>query len=82
MALFHTDFVRNCFYGYHRRPKPVYPVFLETASLFASKMSDTEGEDERRRPKGVFSTLVANGDWFYQKGEYKKAIENYTKVGS
>lgn len=45
-------------------------------------MSDTEGDDERRKPKGVFSTLVANGDWFYQKGEYKKAIENYTKVGS
>lgn len=45
-------------------------------------MSDTEGDDERRKPKGVFSTLVANGAWLYQKGEYKKAIESYTTVGS
>ncbi|XP_056870236.1 outer dynein arm-docking complex subunit 4 [Takifugu flavidus] len=41
-------------------------------------MSDAEGDDERRKPKGVFSTLVANGAWLYQKGEYKKAIESYT----
>lgn len=45
-------------------------------------MSDTEGDGERRKPKGVFSTLVANGDWLYQKGEYKKALANYTTVGS
>lgn len=45
-------------------------------------MSDTGGDDERRKPKGVFSTLVANGDWLYQKREYKKAIANYTTVGS
>lgn len=45
-------------------------------------MSDTEGDGECRKPKGVFSTLVANGDWLYQKGEYKKALVNYTTVGS
>lgn len=45
-------------------------------------MSDTEGDDERRKSKGFFSTLVAKGDWLLQKGEYKKAIVNYTTVGS
>uniref|UniRef100_A0A8C9Y6K1 Outer dynein arm-docking complex subunit 4 n=1 Tax=Sander lucioperca TaxID=283035 RepID=A0A8C9Y6K1_SANLU len=31
-----------------------------------------------RLPKGVFSTLMADGDWLYTKGEYKKAIDSYT----
>ncbi|XP_036943774.1 tetratricopeptide repeat protein 25 [Acanthopagrus latus] len=41
-------------------------------------MSDFNGEDEGQKQKGVFSTLVANGDWLCLKGEYKKAIESYT----
>ncbi|XP_073351449.1 outer dynein arm-docking complex subunit 4 [Pagrus major] len=41
-------------------------------------MSDLSGENEGQKPKGVFSTLMANGDWLYLKGEYKKAIESYT----
>lgn len=45
-------------------------------------MSDTDGDHERQKAKGVFSTLVANGDWLYLKGEYKKAIESYTTVSS
>ena len=45
------------------------------------KMSDFNGEDEGQKQKGVFSTLVANGDWLCLKGEYKKAIESYTMVG-
>uniref|UniRef100_A0A3Q3XKD6 Outer dynein arm-docking complex subunit 4 n=1 Tax=Mola mola TaxID=94237 RepID=A0A3Q3XKD6_MOLML len=41
-------------------------------------MSETDGDHERQNPKGVFSTLVANGDWLYLKGEFKKAIDSYT----
>ncbi|XP_070779870.1 outer dynein arm-docking complex subunit 4 [Enoplosus armatus] len=41
-------------------------------------MSDTDGDHEGQKPKGVFSTLMADGDWLYLKGEYKKAIESYT----
>ncbi|XP_070837729.1 outer dynein arm-docking complex subunit 4 isoform X2 [Chaetodon trifascialis] len=41
-------------------------------------MSDTDRDNGGQKPKGVFSTLVANGDWLYLKGEYKKAIESYT----
>lgn len=44
-------------------------------------MSDTENYG-RQEPKGVFTTLIANGDWLYLKGEYKKAIESYTAVSS
>lgn len=45
-------------------------------------MSDTDGDYERQKAKGVFSTLVANGDWLFHKGEYKKAVESYTTVNS
>ncbi|XP_044038496.1 outer dynein arm-docking complex subunit 4 [Siniperca chuatsi] len=41
-------------------------------------MSDTDGDHEGQKPKGVFSTSMADGDWLYLKGEYKKAIESYT----
>ncbi|TDH03170.1 hypothetical protein EPR50_G00160220 [Perca flavescens] len=41
-------------------------------------MSDTDGIHDGQRPKGVFSTLMADGDWLYTKGEYKKAIDSYT----
>ncbi|XP_059204393.1 outer dynein arm-docking complex subunit 4 [Centropristis striata] len=41
-------------------------------------MSDTDVDHDRQKPKGVFSTLMADGDWLYIKGEYKKAIESYT----
>ncbi|XP_068606424.1 outer dynein arm-docking complex subunit 4 [Brachionichthys hirsutus] len=43
-------------------------------------MSDADGDHDRKSSKVVFSTLVANGDWLYMKGEYKKAIENYASA--
>lgn len=43
-------------------------------------MSDTDVDHEGQKPKGVFSTLMADGDWLYIKGEYKKAIDSYTAV--
>ncbi|XP_042248829.1 outer dynein arm-docking complex subunit 4 [Thunnus albacares] len=43
-------------------------------------MSDTVGEHDGQKPKGVFSTLMADGDWLFIKGEYKKAIESFTKA--
>lgn len=45
-------------------------------------MSDTEEEHERQEPQVVFTTLIANGDWLYLKGEYEKAIDSYTTVSS
>ncbi|XP_051243344.1 outer dynein arm-docking complex subunit 4 [Dicentrarchus labrax] len=41
-------------------------------------MSDMDGDQDGQKPKGVFSTLMADGDWLYLKGEYKKAIDSYT----
>ncbi|XP_063759788.1 outer dynein arm-docking complex subunit 4 isoform X2 [Eleginops maclovinus] len=41
-------------------------------------MSDTDVDQDGQKPKGVFSTLMADGDWLYIKGEYKKAIQSYT----
>ncbi|XP_008328173.1 outer dynein arm-docking complex subunit 4 isoform X2 [Cynoglossus semilaevis] len=41
-------------------------------------MSETDGDRNGVKSKGVFSTLVADGSWLYLKGEYKKAIESYT----
>ncbi|KAM9843949.1 outer dynein arm-docking complex subunit 4 [Aulostomus maculatus] len=41
-------------------------------------MSETVTDHEGQKPKGVFSTLVADGDWLFQKGEYKKSIDSYT----
>lgn len=43
-------------------------------------MSDTGGDYEGQKPKGIFSTLMADGDWLFIKGEYKKAVESFTKV--
>lgn len=44
-------------------------------------MSDMDLDGDQK-PTGVFSTLIANGDWLCLKGEYKKAIESYTTVSS
>uniref|UniRef100_A0A8D3A4E8 Outer dynein arm-docking complex subunit 4 n=1 Tax=Scophthalmus maximus TaxID=52904 RepID=A0A8D3A4E8_SCOMX len=41
-------------------------------------MSNSTGDREGQKPKGVFSTLVADGNWMYIKGEYKKAIESFS----
>ncbi|XP_040919079.1 outer dynein arm-docking complex subunit 4 [Toxotes jaculatrix] len=41
-------------------------------------MSDTVGDHDGEKPKGVFSTLMADGDWLYLKGQYKKAIDSFT----
>ncbi|KAK2833164.1 hypothetical protein Q5P01_017053 [Channa striata] len=41
-------------------------------------MSDKGGDQDDQRPKGVFSTLMADGDWLYHKGEFKKAIDSFT----
>jgi len=43
-------------------------------------MSDTEEDHDGQKTKAVFSTLVADGDWLYMKGEYKKALSSYTAV--
>ncbi|XP_029365136.1 outer dynein arm-docking complex subunit 4 [Echeneis naucrates] len=43
-------------------------------------MSDQDGYDEGQKPKSTFSTLMADGDWLYLKGEYKKAIDSFTKA--
>lgn len=45
-------------------------------------MSETDGDPNGVKSKGVFSTLVADGSWLYLKGEYKKAIESYTTVST
>ncbi|XP_026233420.1 tetratricopeptide repeat protein 25 [Anabas testudineus] len=41
-------------------------------------MSDTDGDNDAQKPKGIFSTLMADGYWLYLKGEYKKAIDSFT----
>ncbi|KAL7378138.1 hypothetical protein ABVT39_009166 [Epinephelus coioides] len=41
-------------------------------------MSDSDENHEGQKPKGVFSTLMADGYWLYIKGEYKKAVSSYT----
>lgn len=43
-------------------------------------MSDTEEKPKDQQPKGVFSNLMAEGDWLYSKAEYKKAISSYASV--
>ncbi len=53
-----------------------------TLTSVCLKMSDTEEGLDGEKPKGVFSTLIANGDWLYLKGEYQKAIESYNAVSS
>ncbi|XP_056257513.1 outer dynein arm-docking complex subunit 4 [Seriola aureovittata] len=41
-------------------------------------MSGKDGGDDGQKPQSVFSTLMADGDWLYIKGEYKKAIDRFT----
>lgn len=43
-------------------------------------MSEPGGDLDGQMPKGFFSTLMADGEWLFMKGEYKKAIESFTKV--
>lgn len=43
-------------------------------------MSDTDGDHDAQKPKGVYSTLIADGYWLYLKGEYKKAIDSFSTV--
>uniref|UniRef100_A0A3B4A5F7 Outer dynein arm-docking complex subunit 4 n=1 Tax=Periophthalmus magnuspinnatus TaxID=409849 RepID=A0A3B4A5F7_9GOBI len=43
-------------------------------------MSDTDLGNEADTTKSVLYTLVSDGDWMFQKGEYKKAIESYMKI--
>ncbi|XP_077351153.1 outer dynein arm-docking complex subunit 4 [Festucalex cinctus] len=40
-------------------------------------MSETESECKSPKAKGVFSTLMADGDWLLLKGECEKAVESY-----
>ena len=42
-------------------------------------MYDEEGEDG---PKSSFVTYLAEGDKLYNAGEYQKALESYSTVGS
>ncbi|XP_071323804.1 outer dynein arm-docking complex subunit 4 [Trachinotus anak] len=41
-------------------------------------MSEKDGDDDGQKPKNVFSTLMADGEWLFIKGEYKKAIDSFT----
>ncbi|XP_028311396.1 outer dynein arm-docking complex subunit 4 isoform X2 [Gouania willdenowi] len=41
-------------------------------------MSNADEEHDGEKPKGVFTTLLADGEWLFQKGEYKKAIDSFT----
>ncbi|XP_019751377.1 outer dynein arm-docking complex subunit 4 isoform X2 [Hippocampus comes] len=41
-------------------------------------MSETESECKSPKAKGVFSTLMADGDWLLLKGEYEKAVERFS----
>ncbi|XP_061159061.1 outer dynein arm-docking complex subunit 4 isoform X2 [Syngnathus typhle] len=41
-------------------------------------MSETESECRDPKAKGVFSTLMADGDWLLLKGECEKAVESYS----
>ncbi|XP_061760979.1 outer dynein arm-docking complex subunit 4 [Nerophis ophidion] len=41
-------------------------------------MSESSSEYKTQKPKGVFSTLVADGDWLLLKGECEKAVDSYT----
>ncbi|XP_037111475.1 tetratricopeptide repeat protein 25 isoform X1 [Syngnathus acus] len=41
-------------------------------------MSETESECKNPKAKGVFSTLMADGDWLLLKGECEKAVESYS----
>lgn len=43
-------------------------------------MSDTDGDHDVKKPKGVYSTLIADGYWLYLKAEYKKAIDSFSTV--
>ncbi|CAK6961251.1 outer dynein arm-docking complex subunit 4 [Scomber scombrus] len=43
-------------------------------------MSEPGGDPDGQMPKGFFSTLMADGEWLFMKGEYKKAIESFTRA--
>lgn len=45
-------------------------------------MSETESECKSPKAKGVFSTLMADGDWLLLKGEYEKAVERFSTVSA
>lgn len=60
---------------------PLSWIFFWLDQEAGLKMSDFNGENDGQKQKGVFSTLMANGEWLCLKGEYKKAIESYTTVG-
>lgn len=45
-------------------------------------MSDQDLDHDDQKPKGVFFTLLADGNWLYRKAKYKNAIDAYTKVSS
>ncbi|XP_053708345.1 outer dynein arm-docking complex subunit 4 [Synchiropus splendidus] len=39
---------------------------------------ESSAEQDNQKPKGVFSTLLADGNWMLLKGEYQKAVDSYT----
>ncbi|KAM9391555.1 outer dynein arm-docking complex subunit 4 [Pholidichthys leucotaenia] len=41
-------------------------------------MPNNDEELDGETSKGMFSTLLADGNWLYLKGEYKKALESFT----
>ncbi|TMS15314.1 Tetratricopeptide repeat protein 25 [Larimichthys crocea] len=43
-------------------------------------MSDQDLDHDDQKPKGVFFTLLADGNWLYRKAKYQNAIDAYTKA--
>lgn len=43
-------------------------------------MATADADVEDQQSKRNFSTLVGNGKWLLQKGEFKKATESFTEV--
>nr|XP_004552359.2 tetratricopeptide repeat protein 25 isoform X1 [Maylandia zebra] len=43
-------------------------------------MANIDADLEDQQSKGVFATLMADGKWMYQAGEYKKAIDSFTEA--
>ncbi|XP_040047921.2 outer dynein arm-docking complex subunit 4 [Gasterosteus aculeatus] len=56
------------------------PKLLYAIENVITQMSDTEEKPKDQQPKGVFSNLMAEGDWLYSKAEYKKAISSYASA--
>lgn len=59
--------------------RPQKPLYLASVLLLTMYEDDEEQEEG---PKSSFSTYLAEGDVLYKQGEYKKALDSYSLVGS